>query len=508
MCVAHAMMEASFVGRFECAICQGTRSDAAFCALNCGHCFHTVCVYQWLERSPTCPGCRASAKKRHVRALNGVDAVRDGGGSTGCEAEPQLEPDHHHQQQALNDLQQQLAAAEQHGQELAALVQQLESVQDTLKDKLQKYKHRCSELEGKRLQDSERLTAVNTELSKLKDLYKSKKGEAERLRQDLKVEQGRRAEADLRRRQAEASGLQLQLQNPSLSLTAMQSMIEAQDQDLQGLDAGQLLVTLARRNEQLSRAQARVAQLQEQLQQQQSQADAAQDAAHSRQVAADARAAKQQEECMKQVIQLEYRCNKLEQEKAASTKQLQELQGVLLALEGAGSATGSARHQHRHRPHPSTAAAGQQPASSTAPVHLRTEELAGLSQQGSSQKESDPAAADKQQAAAADDWRADAAAAVGPGSLLHRPAHIVQAPSFVKPGVASGGGAGLCVTGHLVRQGPNGVGGTARHLGGAGKRGAGREVLQATASKKARGASSSSAGNILSFFGKGAAASS
>jgi chromosome segregation ATPase len=203
---------------------------------------------------------------------------------------------------------------------------------------------------------------------------------------------------------------------------------------LQGLDSGQLLVTLARRNEQLSRAEARVAQLQEQLQQQQSQAGAAQDAAHSRQVAADARAAKQQEECMKQVIQLEYRCNKLEQEKAASTKQLQELQGVLLALEGAGSATGSARHQHRHRPHPSAAAAGQQPASSTEPVHLHTEELAGLSQ-GSSQKENDPAAANQQQAAAADDWRADAAAAVGPGSLLHRPAHIVQAPSFVKPGV-------------------------------------------------------------------------
>lgn len=167
------------MGRFECAICQGTRSDAAFCALNCGHCFHTVCVYQWLERSPTCPGCRASAKKRHVRALNGVDAVRDGGGSAGGEAQPQLDTDHHQQQQvcalqhsisllcvcgggktlnpflasqpaarptatvqALSDLQQQLAAAEQHGQELAALVQQLESVQDTLKDKLQKYKHR------------------------------------------------------------------------------------------------------------------------------------------------------------------------------------------------------------------------------------------------------------------------------------------------------------------------------------------------------------------------------
>lgn len=52
----------------------------------------------------------------------------------------------------------------------------------------------------------------------------------ERLRQDLKVEQERRAEADLRRRQAEASGLQLQLQNPSLSLAAMQGMIDAQDQ--------------------------------------------------------------------------------------------------------------------------------------------------------------------------------------------------------------------------------------------------------------------------------------
>lgn len=90
-------MEPSFVGRFECAICQGTRSDAAFCALNCGHCFHTVCVYQWLERSPTCPGCRASAKKRHVRALNGVDAVRDGSG--GGEAQPQLDTDYHQQQQ-------------------------------------------------------------------------------------------------------------------------------------------------------------------------------------------------------------------------------------------------------------------------------------------------------------------------------------------------------------------------------------------------------------------------
>jgi hypothetical protein len=37
---------------------------------------------------------------------------------------------------------------------------------------------RCSELEGKRLQDAEHLMAANTELSKVKELYWSKKGEA------------------------------------------------------------------------------------------------------------------------------------------------------------------------------------------------------------------------------------------------------------------------------------------------------------------------------------------
>lgn len=68
---------ASFVARFECSICQGTLEDASFCSLNCGHCFHTVCAHQWLERSPTCPSCRASAKKRQVRALTGIDAVQD-----------------------------------------------------------------------------------------------------------------------------------------------------------------------------------------------------------------------------------------------------------------------------------------------------------------------------------------------------------------------------------------------------------------------------------------------
>lgn len=135
---------------------------------------------------------------------------------------------------------------------------------------------RCSELEGQRLQDAERLTAVNTELSKLKDMYWTKKGEVvsssrrkwylsaaksdqrsdnpkgrsappvgltfvfvlyclqDRLRHDLQMERDKRVEAEQQRRRAEASGLQLQLQNPSLSLKAMQQLLNAQDQVSKG----------------------------------------------------------------------------------------------------------------------------------------------------------------------------------------------------------------------------------------------------------------------------------
>jgi hypothetical protein len=129
--------------------------------------------------------------------------------------------------QVIFELQQQLAGAQQHGQELAATIEQLEDVLAPMKEKLKGYKHRwglrpglnvphdlsrakgtgvvcaftagptahapvfagsmpwswcclcrCSELEGKRLQDAEHLMAANTELSKVKELYWSKKGEA------------------------------------------------------------------------------------------------------------------------------------------------------------------------------------------------------------------------------------------------------------------------------------------------------------------------------------------
>lgn len=45
--------------------------------------------------------------------------------------------------QVISELQQQLAEAQQHGQELAATIEQLEAVQTTIKEKLRGYKHRC-----------------------------------------------------------------------------------------------------------------------------------------------------------------------------------------------------------------------------------------------------------------------------------------------------------------------------------------------------------------------------
>lgn len=78
-------------------------------------------------------------------------------------------------------------------------------------------------------------------------------------------------------------------------------------QDLQGLNQQQLLLTLGRRNEQLKQAEASSATLQEQLQQQQQAAEAQLAAVLSRQQAHEARVAKQQDESMKQVINLEVR---------------------------------------------------------------------------------------------------------------------------------------------------------------------------------------------------------
>lgn len=50
----------SYIGKFECAVCQGVECHTDFCVLNCGHPFHVLCVETWLERSATCPSCRVS----------------------------------------------------------------------------------------------------------------------------------------------------------------------------------------------------------------------------------------------------------------------------------------------------------------------------------------------------------------------------------------------------------------------------------------------------------------
>lgn len=52
----------------------------------------------------------------------------------------------------------------------------------------------------------------------------------ERLQKDLQSERKKRADAEVLRKRAESNLRHLQLQNPSLSLEAMQHLLDAQDQ--------------------------------------------------------------------------------------------------------------------------------------------------------------------------------------------------------------------------------------------------------------------------------------
>ncbi len=63
--VAHTAPSAALVVRAppaECTVCLA-HADAPV-ALACGHAFHAACVSRWLELTPTCPLCRASATMR------------------------------------------------------------------------------------------------------------------------------------------------------------------------------------------------------------------------------------------------------------------------------------------------------------------------------------------------------------------------------------------------------------------------------------------------------------
>ena len=47
-------------GSDPCAICmEGFRARERLLRLPCGHLFHSACVRPWLERTNTCPLCRA-----------------------------------------------------------------------------------------------------------------------------------------------------------------------------------------------------------------------------------------------------------------------------------------------------------------------------------------------------------------------------------------------------------------------------------------------------------------
>lgn len=48
----------------ECCICLGDQEDANWCALDCGHIYHLLCIAQCLEHKKECPQCRVGAKWR------------------------------------------------------------------------------------------------------------------------------------------------------------------------------------------------------------------------------------------------------------------------------------------------------------------------------------------------------------------------------------------------------------------------------------------------------------
>ena len=63
-------------GGGECAVCQSTLEPADVVRfLPCRHCFHTVCIDPWFERSVHCPSCRASVCSSALACRNRSSAL-------------------------------------------------------------------------------------------------------------------------------------------------------------------------------------------------------------------------------------------------------------------------------------------------------------------------------------------------------------------------------------------------------------------------------------------------
>ncbi|NBS67971.1 RING-H2 finger protein [bacterium] len=54
-----------------CPVCLdklGTSDDTA--KLQCGHSFHSTCIYKWLERDSRCPMCRTDTKEKQTVTIH------------------------------------------------------------------------------------------------------------------------------------------------------------------------------------------------------------------------------------------------------------------------------------------------------------------------------------------------------------------------------------------------------------------------------------------------------
>ena len=61
--ISNAIERTLFTDSSICCICLAQHDTRGSVTLGCCHCFHRVCISQWLERSSTCPVCRASVRQ-------------------------------------------------------------------------------------------------------------------------------------------------------------------------------------------------------------------------------------------------------------------------------------------------------------------------------------------------------------------------------------------------------------------------------------------------------------